>query len=215
MNTPRSRSGLLLLFMLLCVGSTVVPRNAAAQTDAGGRLNTAFAHAAQEFGVPRDLLVTVAYAETHFDAHNGEPSIANGYGLMHLVQNNQADTLNLAAQALAVSPDVLKADSVQNIRGGAAVLRRYADEHGLNEAARNDVAQWYRVLGRYSNAISDVVQQMYADEAYKLLNAGFSGAADGETISVSPQQITPNKPVQSIAPLSLEQPFTNGFADDG
>jgi N-acetyl-anhydromuramyl-L-alanine amidase AmpD len=209
------RSGLLLMMMFLFIGSTVLPRNAAAQTDGGGRLNTAFAQAAQEFGVPRDLLVTVAYAETHFDDHNGEPSMDNGYGMLHLVQNNQADTLNVAASILGVSTDVIKVDSVQNIRGGAAVLRRYADEQGLNEAARSDMAQWYQVLGRYSNATSTLVQQMYADEAYKLLNAGFSGAADGETISVSPQQITPNKPVQSIAPLSLEQPFTNGFADDG
>src|SRR5262249_33821562 len=38
------------------------------------QLNMAFENAANEFSVPRDLLVAIAYAETHLDHHKGAPS---------------------------------------------------------------------------------------------------------------------------------------------
>jgi N-acetyl-anhydromuramyl-L-alanine amidase AmpD len=193
----------LLLLHVLVAGMLLPTTSTHAQVSAQGPVNQAFADAAAEFDVPRDLLVTIGYAETHFDNHNGAPSMANGYGMLHLVENNQANTLGLAAHLLGVTPDVLKTNPLQNIRGGAAVLRRYADEHGLNDATRKNIADWYSVVARYSNATSDVVAQFYADEAYKLLNSGFSGQTPiGETISVSARPITPKKPQPRIAPLS-------------
>lgn len=207
MNTPRPRSAMSLLLMLcFLIGGSMLPAGVQAQTTAQGPLNQAFADAAAQFDVPRDLLVTIGYAETRLNDHDGQPSVANGYGIMHLVENNQAHTLSLAAQLLNVSPDVLKTDSAQNIRGGAAVLRRYADEQGLTADARKNMAEWYSVVARYSNATSEVVAQFYADEAYKLLNTGFSGTADGETISVAAQPVQPNKPQQQAAPLSPDFP---------
>ena len=52
-------------------------------------LEKAFAGAAKEFNVPAELLKAIAYAETHFDNHKGEPSNDNGYGLMHLAVNTE------------------------------------------------------------------------------------------------------------------------------
>lgn len=204
MYTPRSRSAMLLLFMLCClVAGSLLPTGVHAQTPVQGPLNQAFAAAANEFGVPRDVLATLGYAETHFDGHNGEPSMANGYGIMHLVENNQAHTLKFAAQLINVSTDVLKKDNTQNIRGAAAVLRRYADEQGLNDTARANLAEWYQVIARYSNATSPVVSQFYADEAYKLLNKGFNGRSpNGELVGVDARPIQPKKGKQQRAPVS-------------
>lgn len=154
------------------------------------KLDASFRLASKEFGVPRDLLAAIAYAETHFDDHNGEPSAAGGYGVMHLVENNEAHTLTLAAKLLQVSEDDLKYAAAQNIRGAAAVLRAYADEQGLDAATRDDLGAWYEAVARYSNATSDEVARLYADEVYKLLASGFSGeSATGERIKVAARKI--------------------------
>ena len=65
---------------------------------ASGPANEAFAAAAAEFDVPRDLVVAVGYGETHLDGHAGEPSQDNGYGVMHLVSNPTRHTLEQAAE---------------------------------------------------------------------------------------------------------------------
>ncbi|WP_040907464.1 hypothetical protein [Streptomyces griseoflavus] len=49
-----------------------------------------FAQAAARHGVPRDLLVAVGWSETHLDGHNGAPSQAHGFGVMHLVEKPRA-----------------------------------------------------------------------------------------------------------------------------
>lgn len=193
---PRSRSCIVLL--LLLVLAAYEPRSfssaESARAQTAGQLNVAFQQAATEFDVPRDILVTIAYIETRFDDHDGKPSIDNGYGLMHLAQNPSVDTLGRAAALLGVSQQVLKTDSVQNIRGGAALMRAYADEQGLSREARQNLANWYEVAARYSNSINDLVIRDYANEMYRLLNAGFAGRSpDGETISVSSQTVQPNK----------------------
>jgi N-acetyl-anhydromuramyl-L-alanine amidase AmpD len=180
---------LLLVVLSFALGSAFAPR-ANAQENAPGRLNAAFQHAAKEFDVPRDLLVAIAYAETHFDDHNGEPSIDNGYGLMHLVDNPRVQTLKEAAQLLRTSEDVLKTDMTQNIRGGAALLRSYANQQGLSELTRKDIAEWYTVVAQYSHASSDAVARFYADEVYKLLNQGFSGQGKhGEHVMVAAEEV--------------------------
>ncbi|HKQ79903.1 MAG TPA: N-acetylmuramoyl-L-alanine amidase [Blastocatellia bacterium] len=174
------------------------------QRQAETRLNTAFQNAAKEFEVPRELLVAIAYAETHFDGHNGEPSADNGYGLMHLVDNPYAQTLEAAAKLIGVPVEGLKTDMAENIRGGAALLRFYADEQGLNEKNRGNLAAWYEVVARYSNASDMAVARLYADEVYKLLKSGFSGASpQGEEIIVFAIEVEPQRGIyERVSPLS-------------
>ncbi|MBV8933890.1 MAG: N-acetylmuramoyl-L-alanine amidase, partial [Kutzneria sp.] len=43
-----------------------------------------FAAAAAEFGVPEEVLLGVSYLESRWDANAGAPSVAAGYGPMHL-----------------------------------------------------------------------------------------------------------------------------------
>ena len=63
-------------------------------------LNEAFDSAARDFDVPRDLLVAIAFVETRFNDRSGKPSKDNGYGLMHLVENPQTQTLVAAARSI-------------------------------------------------------------------------------------------------------------------
>jgi soluble lytic murein transglycosylase-like protein len=118
------RAGSAASYDALFAGSFTHPPRLSAQPASVGELDAAFTQAAAEFDIPRDLLVTVAYAETRFDDHDGQPSIDNGYGLMHLVDNPEVQTLPLAARLLGVDAEQLKHDVVLNIRGGAAILPR-------------------------------------------------------------------------------------------
>ncbi len=188
----RHRVAALLLLGMVVVGAASPVPQALAQPRAAGPLNDAFQRAAREFDVPRDLLVAIAYAETHFDDHGGKPSVDKGYGLMHLVDNPRARTLGRAAALLHVPEQALQTDAVQNIRGGAAVLRALADQHGLAGGDRQDLGAWYPVVARYSNATSDTVARFYADEVFRLLGSGLSGQSpQGETLSVAAQPIAP------------------------
>jgi len=157
-------------------------------------LNEVFERAAKDFNVPRDLLVAIAFVETRFNDRKGAPSKDNGYGLMHLVDNPQAQTLTTAARAIAKPPETLKTDIEQNIRGGAAILSSYADQQGLTGASRQDLSEWYVVVARYSNAESDEVASLYGDEVFKVLTTGLSVVTrKGETITIAAREIQPKK----------------------
>ncbi|GAA2678658.1 hypothetical protein GCM10010412_062030 [Nonomuraea recticatena] len=157
-------------------------------------MTDAFARAAATYEVPRDLLVTLAFAETHLDGHEGEPSASGGYGVMHLVSNPTAHTLERAAKLTNQPVSALKADDAANITGGAAVLRAYADELGLDAAARKDPAKWYPVVAKYGNAASPDVARLYADTVYDLLAEGVDAdTADGESVTVRPQAVEPDR----------------------
>ena len=159
-----------------------------------GSLNETFERAAKDFNVPRDLLVAIAYVETRFNDRSGRPSKDNGYGLMHLVENPEAQTLATAARALNQPKEALKTDIEQNIRGGAALLSSYADDQGLTGDSRQDLAEWYLSVARYSNSESDEIASLYADDIFSVLNKGFSiQTRQGETISVPARTIEPKK----------------------
>lgn len=195
LNTLRLNSlTFLLVFLTFAV---IVPQTGTAQRRKmkNTSLNAAFENAAKEFNVPASLLKALAYAETHFDNHKGEPSNDNGYGLTHLTDNTENQSLNRAAALLGVSADVLKTDDYQNLRGGAAVLRALADEENLqSRAGRQNPGEWYEAVARYSSASNASTARLYADEVYKLLQSGFSGTtARGETIIVTATEVEPNR----------------------
>jgi hypothetical protein len=174
------------------VGAAVVLTGGAATGEqaarAGGPVNAAFAAAAGEFDVPRDLVVAVGYGETHLDGHAGEPSQDNGFGVMHLVSNPARHTLEQAAQLTGAPDGALRTDTAANIRGGAAVLRALADEHGLDGAARDRLGAWYPVVAAYGGATDDRVAKMYADTVYDLLASGIEAKTGTEEVVVARQQ---------------------------
>lgn len=133
----------LLTFLLMTAVFAAVSPIASAQKIQGPiklkSLNRTFKKAAVEFGVPVEILKTISHSETRFDNHRGAPSQNNDYGLMHLADNNENQTLNRAAAMLGVSTDVLKTNDREHIRGGAAILRVLAKEENLTADERAKV----------------------------------------------------------------------------
>ncbi|WP_416903429.1 N-acetylmuramoyl-L-alanine amidase [Micromonospora echinospora] len=165
--------------------SPVAPATPA--TAAASPLDSAFARAAGEFDVPKDLLVAVGYGETRLDGHEGRPSQANGYGVMHLVSNPRQRTLERAAELTGQPVSTLRSVTSANIRGGAALLRDLADAERLTAADRDRISAWYPVVARYAHAVDDATARLYADHVYDLLHTGISTAA----VRVAPQRVQP------------------------
>ncbi|MFI6924825.1 N-acetylmuramoyl-L-alanine amidase [Nonomuraea spiralis] len=168
----------------------------AAQAAREPALPAAFAKAAAASDVPRDLLVALAYAETHLDDHQGKPSASGGYGLMHLVSNPTNHALEKAAELTSLPVEKLRSDNESNIVGGAAVLRSYADELGLDDAARKDAGRWYQAVAKYGNASSPETARLYADSVYEQLGLGIKARG----VTVKPQEVTADRGEYANAP---------------
>ncbi|WAX82138.1 peptidoglycan recognition family protein [Streptomyces sp. KMM 9044] len=54
------------------------------------RLQEAFSAAAAAYEVPRSVLLAVSYLQSRWDTHDGAPSVAGGYGPMHLTDTRTA-----------------------------------------------------------------------------------------------------------------------------
>ncbi|MEV4975075.1 N-acetylmuramoyl-L-alanine amidase [Streptomyces scopuliridis] len=196
-RTPSKRTALSALGGLVTTVLLVTAQPAGAApvtpSDRDG-MSRAFSRAAAEFGVPRDLLVAVGYGETHLDGHRGEPSQANGYGVMHLVSNPKTQTLEKAAELTGERSSELREDTAANIRGGAAVLRAYADGLGLDSRERRSIDEWYPVVARYGGAADVRTARLYADTVYTLLAQGIDAdVAGGESVTVRPRAVEPER----------------------
>ncbi len=158
------------------------------------RLGDLFEEAAAQYDIPVDLLLAVSYSENRWNDHGGTPSIDNGFGLMHLADNPEVQTLALASKLTGVEPRTLRRNRGANIRGGAAILRFYADEEQLTATQRADVNEWYPAVARYSNAKDPAVAAGYADQVYAFLASGISEeAVTGEELRVPGMDVAPRK----------------------
>ncbi|MEU0136198.1 peptidoglycan-binding protein [Streptomyces sp. NPDC006296] len=191
----------------LTVTALVVPgRPAGAAPAEADSMNRAFDRAAEEYGVPRDLLAAVGYGETRLNGHAGLPSQDNGYGVMHLVSNPVNHSLEKASALTGESAAELRKDTGTNILGGAAVLRDHADALGLDTADRTDIDAWYPVVARYSGAQSPVAA-LYADTVYTFLAQGLRATvAGGEQVTVTSRPVSPEKGDFAKADITAQSP---------
>jgi len=182
---------------------SALPSNAAQPSEPVGSvgsvdISTAFTNASTKYDVPRELLVGIGYAESHLDGHDGTPSQANGYGVMHLVSNNKNHTMSEAAQLTGLPVEQLAKDTPSNILGAAAVLDSYADASGLQGDARKDPGRWYETVAKYSHSADGPTARLYTDEVYRIIGSGVRA----EGVTVAPKQVTPQRGAYTkVAPL--------------
>jgi N-acetyl-anhydromuramyl-L-alanine amidase AmpD len=186
-------------------------------------LQDAFAAAAREFGVPESVLLAVSYNLSRWEQHGSAPSFAGGYGLMHLTDvditrkfDGRGDgiarssqsvtndlslhTLDTAAKLLGVSPDLLKHDPVQNIRGGAVLLAQYAlDTVGTKPA---NEADWYGAVVKYNGSPDALTARDFANAVYATIRQGVvRTTSDGQTVSLMAKEVTPATSTANSLPL--------------
>ena len=217
--------GLLLLALtLLGALAPLVPVSAA--PPAPQSLQAQFAAASAEFQVPEPLLLAVSYNLSRWEHHRGAPSVAGGYGPMHLIDSTQVLTLDgrgldppqprtsgravsgaslmRAAQLLDVEPELLKRDQAQNLRGGAALLADMA--RATTGRVPSRVGEWYGAVAAYSGSQERSVALDFADLVYATIRAGaVRTTSEGLRIALQAQPVVPNRATaRSLALTSTE-----------
>jgi hypothetical protein len=141
-----------------------------------------FESAAAEFNVPSDVLKGIAFAETrwqHLTWAAGDTANCMGmphpYGIMSLWDNDFfGHTLREAAALIGKSPEVLKMDVVENIRGAAALLQRYHAQLPLPDGtSANDIESWRNAIAAYSGIPQPELAQQHALDIYTQMSVGY------------------------------------------
>ena len=178
-----------------------------------GSLGGAFSDAAVQYNLPVDLLLAIGYDESHF-VQQGNPASGQdvedgGYGVMHLIERSDNNSLDQAAALIGQSPDALKSDATLNIKGAAALMRSLLDKQGISVAADAPIEQWQVAVAAYSEAIHPGVAALYLQEIYTLLHDGFRYTTpSGEVLAVAARSINfaALPQVDNAAPASDDYP---------
>ena len=178
----------------------------------GLSLGAEFDAAATKYGVPKELLLAVAYVNTLWEmpppsASPYEPTDLHGrgaYGIMQLVQIPSKNTLGLASSLTGLSEERLKKNRAANVRGGAAVLADLAGgdkPSGLNG--------WYDIVAEYGSG------PLYANEVYEVLKSGASSTiSTGEQVELAPQPEAEPQPLLS-AQVAADYPGASWYGNNG
>jgi hypothetical protein len=142
-----------------------------------------FEQAAQEFNVPADVLKGVSFAETRWDhltwppgeTASPETGMPRPYGIMSLWDNPFfGHSLLEAAALVARTPEQLKQDPLQNMRGAAALLRKLYDEtpkpDGTTEA---DIESWRYAIRKYCGIPEPELNAQHALDIYVFMSQGY------------------------------------------
>ncbi|MFJ1762085.1 N-acetylmuramoyl-L-alanine amidase [Amycolatopsis sp. NPDC088138] len=227
-----SRTAALAAAVALLGGLAIAPAHAAT-TDQRQRDFTA---AAEEFGVPLDVLLGVSYLESRWDFNGGTPSTAAGYGPMHLTDLREAGVAGThhdvgsedprgddARPALhpQAGPDVPPQAGLQTVDEAAQLLKTDA------KTLRTDTTQnirggaallakyhlgktdWYDAVARYGGA-DQAAGQTFADEVFATIKSGVSRTTDdGQqvTLAATPGVTVPQH-AEVANPANVECPRT-------
>jgi N-acetyl-anhydromuramyl-L-alanine amidase AmpD len=99
-------------------------------------------------------------------------------------------TIDVAAELTGVDAGALRADPVQNIRGGAALLAKYQSDLGVDS---DNPADWYGAVARYSGAQDTGSASTFANEVFATINEGVERVTDdGQQVRLPATAVTPN-----------------------
>src|ERR1019366_8663336 len=142
-----------------------------------------FDQAAQEFNVPADILKGVAFAETRWEqltwppgeSASPETGMPRPYGIMSLWDNQHfGHSLIQAAALIGKTPDELKQDPLQNIRGGAALLRQLYDANPKPQGTTGaDIESWRYAIRQYCGIPEPDLNAQHALDVYVFMSKGY------------------------------------------
>ncbi|MGH3928502.1 MAG: N-acetylmuramoyl-L-alanine amidase, partial [Pseudonocardiaceae bacterium] len=194
----------------LVIGPVVASGQAASATGGADLRERDFAAAADEFGVPEEVLKAVSYALTHWNDRDGEPTRHGGYGLMHLTDpavprpdgrggvdiadDPSAGPLLVAAELLDATAAEVRSDSGQNIRAGAALMAQYARQAGGGRLP-SSTAGWSDAVARFGAGANPATGAAFVEDVFALLRAGLPATTvDGQRISLAADPGLPELP---------------------
>ncbi|MFF4014859.1 N-acetylmuramoyl-L-alanine amidase [Streptomyces sp. NPDC001843] len=189
-----------------CVAASaalLIPALAFPPTDteeaADQRLQHDFTSAADEFHVPRSVLMGVSYLQSRWDSHPGVPSVSGGYGPMHLVDADAARApgppakphdagttqpgrvqppaeLRRAADLIGVPAKQLRTDVTANVRGGAALLA--TTQRQLGKPLSDNPADWWEAVAHFAGTSDADSAAAYANDVFSVIHKGAHRTTD-------------------------------------
>src|SRR6478736_4130046 len=151
-------------------------------------LDDAFTSAASAYGVPRAVLAAVSYAQTRWEPHAGAPSVAGGWGPMHLVDTMlladkttpaRDTTLDEAARLTGLTADALRDDVAANVAGGAALLADAQARLGNPVGSHTEPGGWYAAVAAFSGSTDETAATGFADAVFDTISSGQTAVVDG------------------------------------
>ncbi|HKO56044.1 MAG TPA: N-acetylmuramoyl-L-alanine amidase [Thermoanaerobaculia bacterium] len=133
-------------------------------------LDAIFLQAADESGVPVDILRAIAFVESRWSPH---PSVADdetgqpaSYGIMGLRDDDWfGHSLVDAAAMIGRTPDELKRDHALNIRGAAALL-------AILGRGSVTIEDWEEAVAKYSGIPQPEVARIYTYDVFNAIREG-------------------------------------------
>ena len=165
----------------------------------GSALAAEFREAAEEYGVPMELLMAMGYVNTRWEMpspvvnayEEGDLHGWGSYGIMALVQNPYSNTLGEASRLTGIPEEQLKTERAANIRGGAALLASSAGGYMPGDLSGyfGAVAGSGQAYGKYYAAVAGVGSGgLYAEQVFEVLQTGAYGTTlSGETVFLPAQ----------------------------
>jgi N-acetyl-anhydromuramyl-L-alanine amidase AmpD len=160
-------------------------------------LEESFSAAARSYDVPRDLLVSLAFGASRFDAHQAQREKQHLHsgevaeGIMGLVREGPGPSFWEAVELTGFDEVDVALDPFANVFGAAALLRDIADdlehEHGLKI---DRIGEWYPVVEAYSGYASELNKGSYARQVYRFIEGGLVfQAPSGEILRIDAQDV--------------------------
>ena len=142
-----------------------------------------FEAAAKEFDVPADILKGVAFAETRWEhltwppgeTASPETGMPRPYGIMSLWDNEYfGHSLIEAAKLIGKDPEELKRDPFQNMRGGAALLRKIYDETPRPDgSSKAEIEGWRYAIRVYCGIPESDLNASHTLDVFVFMNEGY------------------------------------------
>lgn len=179
-------------------------------------LSAAIESASQRFGVPRDILLAVSYAEGQWvdrgipevhalDLHEEQSAHAGPeVGPLHLRSGVGYDSLGRAMALLHADRATLMNSMGLQVAGAAAVLAELGEQTG---ARFDDPESWARAVAKYSGLHETTTQQSYVENVWDSLRNGRSGTTfSGETLSIQSRLGRPAAELLGIDQIAQNSP---------
>jgi hypothetical protein len=198
-----SGAGLAGVALLGSLGSAKVLAQTRPEAQPRSSLVAEFRGAADEHGVPVELLLAMGWVNTRWEmpppeANEYEEGDLHGwgsYGIMALVQNPYSDTLGEASRLTGIPEEELKNDRAANIRGGAALL---ASAVGTQKPSR--LAGFFGAVtgrggasGNNYRAVAGIGSgELYAEQVFDALQRGIpqEKLKSGERLSLEARNLS-------------------------
>ncbi|HND29771.1 MAG TPA: hypothetical protein PLA94_07215, partial [Myxococcota bacterium] len=128
--------------------------------------------AAQE-GVPKPVLMAIAYEASRFDPT--VVSLSEGWGMFDLHEGDQGPSLEKAAAELEVDPNLLITDWKLSVRGTAALLASYGRLSAGTQKTPpvDDLLAWWDAVRAFSGREEPVLQEQYTRYIFESIDQGY------------------------------------------